>query len=188
MLARLSVLLLIAGTLAACSESTAGETTAATPTSTTAVASTTTGGPEPSSSSSSTTTTTVPEQCGAIPYAIGTLPSRVDSDRLPPDDAPQDPYTTIPGTRSDLWLDEEGELAVAFVRGALPPEEWPGERGEVSIDGARGVAGPFEDGSWVVAWFEADGDRCDRYFMVFYPPVEPAEVEATVGSLDRTAG
>lgn len=184
MYARLSVLLLIAGTLAACSGSTAGETTAATPTSATAVASTTTDAPE----ASTTTSTTVPEQCGAIPYAIGTLPSRVDSDRLPPDDAPQDPYTTIPGTRSDLWLDEEGELAVAFVRGALPPEEWPGERGEVSIDGARGVAGPFEDGSWVVAWFEADGDRCDRYFMVFYPPVESAEVEATIGSLDRTAG
>ncbi len=77
---------------------------------------------------------------------------------------------------------------MALVRGSLPPEEWPGERGEVSIDGARGVAGQFEDGTWVVAWFEEPGDRCDRYMLVVYQPVEAAEVEATVASLDRTAG
>lgn len=77
---------------------------------------------------------------------------------------------------------------VALIRGSLPPEQWPGRKGEVTIDGARGVAGPFEDGTWVVAWYEQPGERCDLYMLVFYPPVEPAEVEATVNSLDRVAG
>jgi hypothetical protein len=134
------------------------------------------------------TTTTVLEDCGAIPYDVGELPPLVEPNRPVPDEVPQDEYTTIPGTRSDLWFDGDGALALVFVRGALPPREWPGERGKVSIDGAEGVAGPFPDGSWVVAWFEGSGDRCNQYFLVFYPPVAPAEVEATVASLDRTAG
>jgi hypothetical protein len=100
----------------------------------------------------------------------------------------RDDFTSIVGTRSQLYLDGAGNLAVAFVRGALPPRDWPGDKGEVSIDGARGVAGPLDDGTWMVAWFEGNGDRCDRYFMVFYPPVEPSEVQATIESLDRVAG
>jgi hypothetical protein len=126
--------------------------------------------------------------CGLVPYEVEVLPGRVDADRPGTDEVPQDMFTTIPGTNSSIWFDSNGEPALVFVRGALPPVDWPGERGEVSIDGARGVAGPLDDGTWMVAWFEAEGEPCDQYFMVFYPPVEPSEVEATVASLNRTAG
>ncbi len=128
------------------------------------------------------------QDCGLVPYVVEALPSRVDADRPGADEVPQDMFTTIPGTNSSIWFDSDGEPALVFVRGSLPPIDWPGERGEVSIDGARGVAGPLDDGSWMVAWFEGAGESCDQYFMVFYPPVEPAEVEATVASLNRTAG
>lgn len=138
------------------------------------------------------TETTRPAQlteCPEIPYEVGVFPSRVDADVRPaPADVLPDEFTSLPATRSELWFDADESVVMAFVRGALPPQEWPGDRGEVSIDGARGVAGPFDDGSWVVAWFEGAGERCDQYFMVFYPPVEPSDVEATIDSLDRVAG
>src|SRR5688572_7893165 len=56
-----------------------------------------------------TTTTETPttdaslDECDPIPYSVGTLPSRVDTDRPAPEEIPRDQYTTIPGTRSDLW-------------------------------------------------------------------------------------
>lgn len=135
------------------------------------------------------TSTTLPSQdCGLIPYEVASLPERVDTEQPEVEDVPQDVFTTIPGTNSRMWFDADGEVALVFVRGSLPPVEWPGDRGEVSIDGARGVAGPLLDGSWMVAWYEGTGAPCDQFFMVFYPPVAPAEVEATIDSLDRTAG
>lgn len=133
-------------------------------------------------------TTTTAESCGSIPYDIAVFPDRVQPSAVPTDDVARDDFTSVPGTVLQLWVDSEGELALAFVRGALPPREWPGDRGEVSIDGARGVAGPFDDGSWVIAWFEAEGEPCDQFYMVFYPPVEPEEVEQTIHSLNRRAG
>jgi hypothetical protein len=169
---KLSVLALLL--VVACSDGAATTTTSAAPSTT-------------STTVAPTTTTTVVE-CGAIPYELAALPARVDAERPLTDDVPRDQFTTIPGTRSRLWFDGEGDLAVAFIRGSLPPLEWPGDRGEVSVDGARGVAGPLDDGSWMVAWFEGEGDPCDQFFIVFYPPVEPSEVEAAVASLDRTAG
>lgn len=123
-----------------------------------------------------------------IPYQVDTLPDRVAGESPPTDDVAQDVFTTVPGTVSRLWFDEVGDLAVVLVRGSLPPIEWPGERGEVSIDGARGVAGALEDGTWMVGWFEGEGEPCDRYFMVFYPPVVASEVEDSIASLNRTAG
>src|SRR5690606_6628375 len=78
--------------------------------------------------------------------------------------------------------------AIALVRGALPPQEWPSDRGEVEVAGGRAVAGPYPDGRWVVAWFNEPGDRCDQYTMVFYPPVSPAEVEETLANLERPPG
>ncbi len=138
--------------------------------------------------STSVIATTMPaEDCAPIPYEVGELPARVVDEVPDPEDVPQDEFTTVPGTISRLWLDEDGNLAVVFVRGSLPPIEWPGDRGEVSIDGARGVAGQLDDGSWMVGWFEGDGESCDQYFMVFYAPVEPEDVEATIASLNRTA-
>jgi hypothetical protein len=50
-----------------------------------------------------------------------------------------------------------------------------------------GAPGPFEDGLWVAGWFDNDGqERCDLYTMVFYPPIEPAEVETALASITRT--
>lgn len=150
---------------------------------TSAVSSTTTTAVAP------TTTVTLPPECPAPPYEVGVLPARAALDRPPSSEqVVLDRFTTIAGTSAIIWVDASGAAVMALVRGSLPPEQWPGDRGEVSIDGARGVAGPFEDGTWVVAWFEEPGERCDRYMAVFYPPVEPAEVRATVESMDRVAG
>lgn len=131
---------------------------------------------------------TVPVECPPAPYIPGTLPVRVDDTAVPTDDLPLDEFTAVPGTHSSLWVDADGKLAVALVRGTLPLRQWPGEKGVVTIDGVDAAVGPFEDGSWVAAWYEEPGERCDLYTMVFYPPVDPTEVEATLRSLDRTAG
>lgn len=154
----------------------------------TGTAVTTTTEPPTTTSSSSSTTTTLPPECPPAPYEVGEFPERVSDDQIPAENLAIDVFTSVPGTHSTLWVADDGSIAMALIRGTLPPQEWPGERGAVEIDGARGVAGPFEDGSWVVGWFEEPGDRCDQYTMVFYPPVEPAEVEATIESLDRVAG
>lgn len=168
---RLGVLIVV---LAACSAG--GESTT-----TTSVA--------PSTSiTEETTTTTRPVQCAEPPYRVGVLPERVEPTIVDPDDLERNDYLEVAGTSSTIWLDSEGALAVALIRGTLPLEEWPGERGEVTIDGARAVAGPFDDGSWIVGWFEAPGERCDQFTMVFFPPIDAAEVEATLASMDRTAG
>lgn len=164
---------ILALTAAACTAGGAATTTSTAPLTTTTI---------------STTTTTLPPECPPAPYDVGQLPDRVAENQVPAENLAIDRFTSVPGSHSTLWVDDEGAVAVALVRGSLPPEEWPGERGEVDIDGARGVAGPFEDGTWVVAWFEEPGARCDQYTMVFYPPVTPDEVEATIDSLDRVAG
>lgn len=168
---RLGVLFVV---LAACSAGGDTTTTASVPSTTTTV--------------DQTTTTTRPAQCAAPPYRVEVLPDRVEPTVVDPDDLERNDYLEVAGSSSTIWVDGDGELAVALIRGTLPLEEWPGERGEVSIDGARAVAGPFEDGSWVVGWFEAPGERCDQFTMIFFPPVEASEVEATLASMDRTAG
>jgi hypothetical protein len=99
----------------------------------------------------------------------------------------EDEFTALGGTRSVFWVDADGTLTVALIRGALPPRDWPGDRGEVEIAGLRAVVGPFEDGKWVASWFEGDGtDRCDLYTMVFYPPIDPEEVETALLSIRRS--
>jgi hypothetical protein len=159
---------------AACSDGAAVSTTTAQPT--------TTSVPE--------TTTTVERlaDCPAPPYQISTFPSGISSDQVPVADLPFDDYTTVPGSSSEIWLADDGGLAMALIRGALPPEQWPGESQIVDIDGVDARVGPFETGEWVVAWFEEPGERCDQYTLVFYPPVDPQEVQATIESMDRTAG
>lgn len=149
----------------------------------TGAAPTTTVSPPPASPPS-----TAPVECPPAPYVPGVLPARVDDAAIPTGDLPLDDVTAVPGTHSSLWVDADGELAVALVRGTLPLRQWPGERGVVTVDGVDAAVGPFESGSWVAAWYEEPGDRCDLYTMVFYPPVDPAEVEATLRALDRTAG
>ncbi len=171
---RLGVLMTLAVLAAACTNGGAAPTTIVAPTTTTAPA----------------TTTTVERlaDCPAPPYDISSFPSGITSEQVPIADLPFDDYTIVPGSSSQIWLADDGALAMALIRGALPPEQWPGERGEVSIDGAPAVVGPFDDGTWVAAWFEEPGERCDQYTLVFYPPVDPEEVRTTIESMDRTAG
>lgn len=135
-----------------------------------------------------TTTTTRPPDCPPPPYEFGSLPSTVAPNQVPAENLSLDEFTTVPGSSSSIWVADSGNLAMALVRGALPPEQWPGATQQVFLDGAEGRVGPYEDGTWVVAWFEQPGDRCDRYTLVFYPPIDPSEVEATLEAIDRTAG
>ncbi len=132
-----------------------------------------------------TTVVTFPPECPPVPYRVGVLPSRVAQAPVEPSAVALDEFTSIPGTSSLIWVDAGGDPAVELVRGTLPPREYPGSKGEVEVAGVRGVAGQFEDGTWVVAWFEEPGDRCDLYTMVFYQPVTPDEVRATVASISR---
>jgi hypothetical protein len=122
-------------------------------------------------------------ECPAIPYTVRRVPTRVNDEPSSPDDLQLDEFTSIGGTRSMFWVDQQGAVAVALIRGTLPPQQWPGERGEVDVAGNRAVVGPFDDGRWVAAWFEGDGERCDLYTMVFYPPVEPEEVQLSLASI-----
>lgn len=175
--------LVLALVVAACGGSSAASTTSPEPpTTATTVAATTT-------TTAATTTTTEPlVQCPKAPYAIGSLPVRASGNQVPAENIALDPFTSVAGSHSTIWLDSDGGLVMALVRGTLPPEEWPGAKGEVFIDGARAVAGQFDDGSWVVGWFEPPGARCDLYTMVFYPPVTSDEVRTTLESMDRRAG
>lgn len=135
-----------------------------------------------------TTTTTIPPECAPPPYQVEVLPEKVEPMVVPFDELPRDPYLEVPGSSSTIWLDGEGALAMILVRGTLPLEMWPGESGPFEIDGVQARVGPFDDGSWVVGWTEPGEQRCDLFTMVFFPPIEPAEVEAALASMDRTAG
>ncbi|MEX1004866.1 MAG: hypothetical protein WD156_05800 [Acidimicrobiia bacterium] len=144
--------------------------------------------PSTSSTVEETTTTTRPVQCAEPPYRVEVLPERVEPTIVDPDDLERNDYLEVAGTSSTIWLDSDGDIAVTLIRGTLPLEMWPGDSGRVSIDGADARVGPFEDGSWVVGWAEPPGERCDQFTMVFFPPIDAAEVEATLASMDRTAG
>jgi hypothetical protein len=107
-------------------------------------------------------TTTVVEalaDCRMPSYQIGVLPKRVANKPVEPGAVELDGFTAIGGTRSIFWVDADGLVAVALIRGTLPPQDFPGEKGEVEVAGQRAVAGPFPDGKWVVAWYEGDGTR-----------------------------
>jgi hypothetical protein len=143
----------------------------------------------PTTVASSTTTTTLPPSpCPPAPYELNALPPTVRSTDVEDTADEPDEFTSIGGTHARIWVNADGETAIALIRGSLPPQQFPAERGEVEIAGSRGVAGPYPDGRWVVAWFNEPGDRCDEYTMVFYPPVAPAEVEQTLEGMVRVPG
>lgn len=143
----------------------------------------------PSTTVASTTSTTEPPPpCPPAPYELGFLPPSVEPAEASDTVDEPDEFTSIGGTHVRIWVGAEDHTAIALVRGALPPRQFPAERGEVDIAGSRGVAGPYPDGRWVVAWFNEPGDRCDQYTMVFYPPVSPTEVEETLASMTRLPG
>ncbi len=168
-------LLLVLGLLAvACSTGSADTTT------TTSLAPTTT--------ITGVTTTSPPIECPAPPYQLQHLPQDVGETPLDPTDIDGDVWTAVPATSSILLARPDGTVGIALIRGTLPAVDWPDEKGEVTIDGTPAVVGPHPDGTWVAGWFEAPGERCDLYTMVFYPPIEPAEVELVLAGMNRVGG
>jgi hypothetical protein len=154
-------------------------------------ASSTTTASNPSSTTSSTVaspSTTTPIECPVAPYALETLPTGVGRTALDPDLIDPDVWTSVPGSSSRLWGRGDGTVAIALIRGTLPAVDWPGEKGQVLIDGTRAAVGPHADGTWVAGWYEAPGERCDLYTMVFYPAVAPDEVEAVLEGMNRVGG
>ena len=159
--------------VAACASGTAGDTT------TTA---------SPTSTILETTTTEPPIECPAAPYELSFIPAGVGTATLDPDTIEMDVWTSEGGTQTTFYGRSDGTLAIALIRGTLPNVEWPAEKGEITVDGTRGVVGPHPDGTWVAGWYEEPGERCDEYTMVFYPPVAPSDVDAMLEGMNRIAG
>lgn len=170
-----SVLLAMLVLVAACNS--AGEETSTT----TSLASTTT-------SASRSTTTEPPVECPAAPYALEELPFGVGQGDLTAAEIEPDVWTSVPGTHTTFIPRSDDTLAIALIRGTLPPIDWPAEKGEVEIDGTRAVVGPHPDGTWVAGWFEAPGELCDLYTMVFYAPWAPSDVELVINGMNRVGG
>lgn len=171
---RLFVVLVL---LAACSNG-AGEgttTTSSLPTSTT-------------TTTPVSTTTTPPVECPAAPYELNFLPQGVGEGDLETESLEPDVWTSVPGSRTTFVPRTDGTVALALIRGALPAVDWPGDKGEISIDGTRAAVGPHPDGTWVAGWFEEPGERCDQYTMVFYPPWAPSDVEEVILGMNRVGG
>jgi hypothetical protein len=135
-----------------------------------------------------TTSTSPPVECPEPPYELGFLPTGVGGTLLDPAEIEPDAWTSVPGTSAVLIGRDDATVAIALIRGTLPAVDWPAEKGEVSVDGTRAVVGPHPDGTWVSGWFEAPGERCDLYTMVFYPPVAPTEVEQVLAAMNRVGG
>jgi hypothetical protein len=136
----------------------------------------------------STTTTAPPVECPSPPYQLDVVPTGVGETALDPDQVDPDVWTSVPGTSATLLGRNDGTVGIALIRGTLPPVDWPGEKGEVFIDGTRAAVGPHPDGTWVAGWYEEPGERCDLYTMVFYPPIAPKEVEAVLAGMNRVGG
>jgi hypothetical protein len=144
-----------------------------------------------SSTTSSTpdvTTTETPPECPNAPYEMDFLPTGVGQGDLDPESLEPDVWTSVPGSNTTFVPRGDDTVAIALVRGTLPAVDWPGEKGEISIDGTRAAVGPHPDGTWVAGWFEEPGERCDLYSMVFYPPWSPSDVEAVLNEMNRVGG
>jgi hypothetical protein len=129
-----------------------------------------------------------PVECPPAPYELGYVPFGVGEPTLDTEAIEPDVWTSEGGTNTTFWARTDGTVAMALVRGDLPALEWPGEKGEIFVDGTRGAVGPHLDGTWVAGWAEQPGERCDEYSMIFYPPVAPAEVEETLAGMNRVGG
>ena len=159
--------------VAACTGATQETTTTVSSTSTTVI---------------STTTTTVPEVCPPPPYEIGFFPPWLNSEGMDPSGVEPDVWTSVGGTNTTFYGRNVGSVAIALIRGTLPPIDWPGEKGTTTIDGTDAVAGMHPDGTWVVGWYEEPAARCDLYTMVFYPPWSQDDVGSVVHSMNRVGG
>lgn len=134
-----------------------------------------------------TTTTEPPSDCPAAPYELTVLPAGVGQGNIDTTLEP-DVWTSAPGSNTTFVPRNDDTVAIALIRGTLPPMDWPGDKGEVSIDGTRAAVGPHPDGTWVAGWYEEPGERCDQYTMVFYPPWNPSDVEAALAGMNRVGG
>lgn len=137
-----------------------------------------------------TTTTLAPgiDECPPAPYEITFLPVNVNEAGFDPSGLEPDVWTSVGGTQTTFFGRTDGTVAIAMIRGTLPAVDWPAEKGEVEIDGVRGAVGPHLDGTWAAGWYVEPRARCDLYTMVFYPPWNPADVEAVLLSMARVAG
>ena len=169
-----AVLLLL---LAACTTTSVVETT----TTTNAPATTATTTP-------ASTTTTLPPPCPTAPYEIGFLPVNVNEAGFDPTGLEPDVWTSVGGTQTTFYGRNDGTVAIALVRGTLPPVDWPAEKGVVQVDSVDAAVGPHPDGTWVAGWYLEPRARCDLYTMVFYPPWNPSDVEFVLDSMTRVAG
>ncbi len=152
---------------------------------------TTTTVPAPTTTSTSlatTTTTRPPPECPRPPYDLEFLPPGVGQGELESAELDPDVWTSVAGSHTTFIPRWDDTVAIAIIRGTLPAVDWPGEKGEVSIDGTPAVVGPHPDGTWVAGWYEEPGERCDLYTMVFYPPWSPSEVEQVLAEMDRVGG
>lgn len=140
------------------------------------------------STTSTTSTTAPPEECPPAPYELTDLPLGIGEGELEAEAIDPDVWTSVPGSHTAFIPRTDGTVAIALIRGTLPAVDWPGEKGEVDIDGTRAAAGPHPDGTWVVGWFEEPRERCDLYTMVFYPPWAPSDVEAVLEGMNRVGG
>jgi hypothetical protein len=138
----------------------------------------------PTTTTPPTTASTVPppETCDPPTFLPGVLPDRVVDDQPDLSAVPLDDYTLQPGTIVTGWTDDAGNPVLAMVRGALPPTRWIITPEKVAIRGTEAALGELGDGVWGVAWFEGP-DRCDEYYLVFYPPTGSAEARAVAESL-----
>lgn len=142
----------------------------------------------PTTTTAATATTEPPVECPPAPYELSFLPTGVGQGELDTESLEPDVWTSVAGTNTTFVPRNDDTVAIALIRGTLPAVDWPAERGEVSIDGTRGVAGPHPDGTWVAGWFEEPGARCDRYSLVFYPPWNPSDVEQVIEGMNRVGG
>jgi hypothetical protein len=95
---------------------------------------------------------------------------------------PLDDFTLQPGTIVTGWTDGSGNPVLAMVRGGLPPIRWADTPEPIEVRGRDAALGDLGEGIWGVAWFEGP-DRCDEYYLVFYPPTGPEEAKQVADSL-----
>ncbi len=134
-----------------------------------------------------TTTSRPPPDCPPAPYELTALPAGVGQGE-PDTTLEPDVWTSVPGSNTTFVPRSDDTVAIALIRGTLPAVDWPGEKGEVSVDGTRAAVGPHPDGTWVAGWYEEPGERCDLYTMVFYPPWSPGDVEDVLAGMNRVGG
>lgn len=135
----------------------------------------------------SSSTTEPPVECPPPPYELTFVPVGVGTGEMDTTVEP-DVWTSVAGSNTTFIPRDDDTVAIAIVRGTLPPVDWPAEKGETSIDGTRAAVGPHPDGTWVAGWYEEPGERCDLYTMVFYPPWNPADVEDVLVGMNRVGG